>query len=54
MHELDYRLVYTDHGSYLALQQETEVQPPSDFWKEFRHGVAAVIAIPLTALSFLF
>ena len=54
MPEFDYRLVYTEQGTYLALVDEPQTQSSADFWNDFRQGVAAVIALPLTVLSFLF
>lgn len=52
MPEFDYRLVYCDQGSYLALEEETRIVEPEDFWADVRSGVAAVIALPLTILSY--
>lgn len=52
MPEFDYRLVYCDQGSYLALEEETRIVDPEDFWADVRFGVAAVIALPLTILSY--
>jgi len=53
-HEMDYRTVYTEHGSYLALVSEPVKKDSSDFWCEVRQGVAAAIALPLTLVSYLF
>ena len=56
MHEMDYRLVYTDHGSYLQLKDKPKCTNASadEFWKQFRKGVSAVIALPLTVASYLY
>ena len=54
MPEFDYRLVYTDHGSYLALQETPKTEVGTAFWQDFRNGVAAAIALPLTVFTYLF
>lgn len=52
MTNLHYCVVYTSNGSYLALADEVDIKP-SEFWKGVRTGIAAVVALPLTALSYL-
>ena len=53
MTNLQYCVVHTSHGSYLALASEVNAKP-SEFWKGVRAGIAAAVALPLTALSYLF
>ena len=47
-----YCLVYTEHGSYLALRQEISDRIASSFWQQIRHDVAALLALPLTVYSY--
>lgn len=53
MTNLQYCVVHTSYGSYLALTSEVEAKS-SEFWKGVRAGIAAVVALPLAALSYLF
>ena len=53
MKAVDYQLIRTEYGTYLALSNE-HTSKTIGFWKSIRHAAAAVIALPITSLTYLF
>lgn len=50
MHDFDYRLIYTEYGSYL---KRVEIAKDNkEFWDDMRKALAYAIAFPLTLLSY--
>ena len=53
MKAVDYQLIHTEYGTYLALSDE-HTNKTIEFWKSIRHAAAAVIALPITGFTYLF
>ena len=53
MKAVDYQLIRTEYGTYLALSNE-HTNKTIGFWKSIRHATAAVIALPITGFTYLF
>jgi hypothetical protein len=53
MKAVDYQLIRTEYGTYLALSNE-HTNKTIGFWKSIRHAAAAVIAFPITGFTYLF
>ena len=53
MKAVDYQLIRTEYGTYLALSNE-HTNKTIEFWKSIRHATAAVIALPITGFTYLF
>jgi hypothetical protein len=53
MKAVDYQLIRTEYGTYLALSNE-HTSKTIGFWKSIRHAAAAVIALPITGFTYLF
>ena len=53
MKAVDYQLIRTEYGTYLALSNE-HTSKHIGFWKSIRHAAAAVIALPITGFTYLF
>ena len=53
MKAVDYQLIRTEYGTYLALSNE-HASKTIGFWKSIRHAAAAVIALPITGFTYLF
>ena len=53
MKAVDYQLIRTEYGNYLALPNE-HMNKTIGFWKSIRHAAAAVIALPITGFTYLF
>ena len=53
MKAVDYQLIRTEYGTYLALSNE-KTDKDIGFWKSIRRGAAAVIALPITGFIYLF
>ena len=53
MKAVDYQLIRTEYGTYLALSNE-HTSKTIGFWKSIRHAAAAVIALPITSFIYLF
>ena len=53
MKAVDYQLIRTEYGTYLALSNE-HTNKTIGFWKSIRHAAAAVIALPITGFTYLF
>ena len=53
MKAVDYQLIRTKYGTYLALCNE-HTNKTIGFWKSIRHAAAAVIALPITGFTYLF
>ena len=53
MKPVNYQLIRTEYGTYLALSNE-HTNKTNGFWKSIRHATAAVIALPITGFTYLF
>ena len=53
MKAVDYQLIRTEYGTYLALSNE-HTSKTIGFWKSIRHAASAVIALPITGFTYLF
>jgi hypothetical protein len=53
MKPVNYQLIRTEYGTYLALPNE-HTNKTIGFWKSIRHAAAAVIALPITSFTYLF
>ena len=53
MKAVDYQLIRTEYGNYLALPNE-HTNKTIRFWKSIRHATSAVIALPITGFTYLF